>query len=59
MYTAAGFGGLLGPPMAGYLIDSMGSYTPAIIAAMVLAFIAFLLLIPVERFMHSHIQSRS
>lgn len=59
MYTAAGFGGLLGPPMAGYLIDSTGSYTLAIIAAMVLAFIAFLLLIPVERFMHSHMQSRS
>ena len=59
MYTAAGFGGLLGPPMAGYLIDSTGSYTLAIIAAMVLAFIAFLLLIPIERFMHSHIQSRS
>ncbi|MCP4752444.1 MAG: MFS transporter [Proteobacteria bacterium] len=53
IYTSAGFGGLLGPPLAGFVIDTTGSYTPAIIAAMVLAFVAFLLLIPVERFMRS------
>jgi len=51
MYTAAGFGGLLGPPIAGYLIDTTGSYTIAIVAAMILACLAFLLLIPIERIM--------
>jgi MFS family permease len=53
MYTAAGFGGLLGPTMAGYMIDKTGSYHTAIAAAMVLAFIAFLLLIPVGRFIQN------
>ncbi|MBU2644669.1 MFS transporter [bacterium] len=51
LYTAAGFGGLLGPPMAGFLIDTTGSYTIAIIAALTMAFLAFLLLIPIERIM--------
>ncbi len=51
LYTAAGFGGLVGPPIAGLLIDLTGSYSPAIIAAMILALLSFLLLIPVQRFM--------
>ncbi len=51
IYTAAGFGGLLGPPMAGYLIDTTGSYTVAIIAAMALACLAALFLIPIKRIM--------
>ncbi len=51
MYTAGGFGGLLGPTMAGYLIDKTGNYKMAIIAAMILAFFALLLLIPVGRHM--------
>ena len=51
MYTAAGFGGLLGPTMAGYLIDKTGNYKMTIIAAMILAFFALLLLIPVGRHM--------
>ncbi len=50
-YTAAGIGGLLGPTFAGYLIDKTGSYNAAIIAAMVFAFLAFLLLIPVARYL--------
>ncbi len=56
MFTAVGFGGLLGPPMAGYLIDATGSYAIANIAAMTLSFLAFLFLIPVERFMRSQIR---
>jgi MFS family permease len=50
-YTAAGIGGLLGPTLAGYLIDKTGSYNAAIIAAMIFAFFAFLLLIPVGRYL--------
>jgi MFS family permease len=50
-YTAAGIGGLLGPTLAGYLIDKTASFNAAIIAAMIFAFIGFLLLIPVERFL--------
>ncbi len=50
-YTAAGVGGLLGPTLAGYLIDKSGSFSAAIIAAMLLALLGFLLLIPVERFL--------
>ena len=46
-YTAAGIGGLLGPTLAGYLIDKSGSYNLAIIAAMIFAFFGFILLIPV------------
>jgi len=54
IYTAAGFGGLFGPTMAGYLIDKTGNYKTAIIAAMILAFLAFLLLFPVGRHMQDH-----
>ncbi|CAB1057259.1 hypothetical protein D1BOALGB6SA_1998 [Olavius sp. associated proteobacterium Delta 1] len=50
-YTAAGIGGLLGPTLAGYLIDKTGNYNTAIIAAMIFAFIGFLLLIPVGRYL--------
>ena len=50
-YTAAGIGGLLGPTLAGYLIDKTGSFNAAIIAAMLFALFGFLLLIPVERFL--------
>jgi MFS family permease len=50
-YTAAGIGGLLGPTLAGYLIDKTASYNAAIMAAMIFAFFAFLLLIPVGRYL--------
>ena len=50
-YTAAGIGGLLGPTLAGYLIDKTGGFNAAIIAAMIFAFIGFLLLIPVQRYL--------
>jgi MFS family permease len=54
-YTAAGIGGLLGPTFAGYLIDKTGSYKAAIIAAMIFAFFAFSLLIPVGRYLKKRI----
>jgi len=50
-YTAAGVGGLLGPTLAGFLIDKTGGFAAAIIAALIFAFIGFLLLIPVERYL--------
>ncbi len=50
-YTAAGFAGLLGPTLAGHIIDESGSYQPAIIAAMIVAFTGFLLLIPIGRYL--------
>ncbi|MPY94356.1 MAG: MFS transporter [Acidimicrobiia bacterium] len=43
-YTAGGIGGLLGPPLAGWLIDVTGSYMPAILAAIALASAGTLLL---------------
>jgi len=50
-YTAAGVGGLLGPTLAGYLIDRTGGFAAAIIAAMIFASVGFLLLIPVKRYL--------
>jgi len=36
LYTGAGIGALLGPPLAGLVVDATGSYRPAIAGAMVL-----------------------
>lgn len=36
LYTGAGIGALLGPPLAGFVVDGTGSYRPAIAGAMVL-----------------------
>jgi MFS family permease len=36
LYTGAGIGALLGPPLAGVVVDATGSYRPAIVGAMVL-----------------------
>jgi MFS family permease len=49
MYTGAGFGSLIGPPLAGYMIDVTGTYSMAILAAMGMAFLAFLMLLPLNR----------
>ena len=40
-YTAAGLGGLIGPPIAGLLIDSTDSYTPTIVLCLVCGLVAF------------------
>jgi MFS family permease len=51
IYTAAGFGGLLGPTLAGWLIDQTGNHYVAIITAMIFAIVGFLLLIPVGHYL--------
>jgi MFS family permease len=47
LYTAAGIGGLVGPPLAGELIDRSG-YTPALVMAVVFAFVGFAILLPLR-----------
>ncbi|MEM9564312.1 MAG: MFS transporter [Actinomycetota bacterium] len=47
LYTAAGLGGLVGPPLAGELIDRSG-YTPALLTAFGFALVGFLILIPLR-----------
>src|SRR5439155_3482964 len=49
LYTGAGVGALVGPPMAGFLIDATGSYRGAIAAAMGLAVAGWLVLLPLGR----------
>jgi len=41
IYTAAGVGGLIGPPLAGTLIDAADGYSAAIVAATLITFGAF------------------
>ncbi len=45
LYTSAAIGGLLGPPLAGTMIDVTGSYTPAIAVATLLTLGAFVVLL--------------
>jgi len=51
LYTAAGFAGLVGSPMAGYIIDFTGNYTFAIVVYMIFGLLAWLALVPVQRIM--------
>ena len=44
MYTAGGVGGLLGPPIAGFLQDATDSYTSSILGAMAVAALGVLVL---------------
>ena len=44
LYTAGGAGGLIGPVVAGWLIDATGSYRPAIIFALVLGLLSVVVL---------------
>ena len=44
LYTAGGIGGLIGPPVAGAVIDSAGGYDVAIIGAFALSAVAVLIL---------------
>ncbi|MBA3282936.1 MAG: MFS transporter [Acidimicrobiia bacterium] len=48
LYTGAGFGALVGPPLAGELIDTSG-YRWAIGASMAVALAAWIALLPLER----------
>jgi MFS family permease len=48
LYTSAGIGALVGPWLAGALADVSGSYTPAIVAAVALAFAAAALTLSVR-----------
>lgn len=48
LYTSAGVGGLIGPPLAGMLIDFTKSYTVVIILAMLLSLSAFVCLLPIK-----------
>ncbi len=50
LYTSGGFGAMIGPPLAGMIIDRTGSYRVAIGAAFAIAIAAFSLLIPLARF---------
>ncbi|HEX6351165.1 MAG TPA: MFS transporter [Candidatus Dormibacteraeota bacterium] len=42
LYTGPGLGALVGAPLAGFMVDRTGSYTPAIATALVLAAVGFL-----------------
>jgi len=44
LYTAGGAGGLIGPTVAGWLIDATGSYRPAIVFALVIGLLSSLVL---------------
>ncbi len=46
-YTGAGFGGLVGPPLAGLIIDTSGSYRWAIAVAMLVGLASCAALVPV------------
>jgi MFS family permease len=46
VYTAAGVGALVGPPLAGVLVDATGGYRWAIAAAGVSGLGAFVALLP-------------
>jgi MFS family permease len=48
-YTSAGFGALIGPISAGAVIDATGSYTVAIVAAIIVSAAATLAVLPLWR----------
>jgi MFS family permease len=49
LYTSNAFGTLIGPPLAGFIIDRTGGYRWAIGAALAMATAAFLVLLPLPR----------
>ena len=46
LYTSNAFGTLIGPPLAGFIIDHTGGYRWAVAAALAMASAAFLVLLP-------------
>jgi MFS family permease len=57
LYTSGGLGAMIGPPLAGMMIDRGGSYRVAIAAAFAIALAAFALLIPLTRYEPSPAES--
>lgn len=49
LYTSAGLGGLLSPPIAGAVLDATTTYTWSILGAMVVAALGFAALVPMPR----------
>jgi MFS family permease len=49
LYTSNAFGTLIGPPLAGFIIDQTGGYRWAVAAALGMATVAFLVLLPLPR----------
>lgn len=49
LYTSNAFGTLIGPPLAGFIIDHTGGYRWAIAAALAMAAGAFLILLPLPQ----------
>ena len=49
LYTSNAFGTLVGPPLAGFIIDHTGGYRWAIAAALAMAAAAFLVLLPLPQ----------
>jgi len=48
LYTSAGIAALIGPPMAGFVIDRTGSFEWAIIGSFVMGMAAFAVLMPLQ-----------
>ena len=48
LYTSNAFGTLIGPPLAGFIIDQTGGYRWAVAAALGMATVAFLVLLPLR-----------
>jgi MFS family permease len=49
LYTSNAFGTLIGPPLAGFIIDHTGGYRWAVAAALAMATAAFLVLLPLPK----------
>jgi MFS family permease len=49
LYTSNAFGTLIGPPLAGFIIDRTGGYRWAVAAALAMATAAFVVLLPLPR----------
>ena len=49
LYTGAGIGSAIGPPVAGALIDATGGYDEAIIGSLVLGLLSWLAVLPLGR----------